>query len=190
MVYTDLDDEALFDLVKTDDARAFETLYNRFHDFLYVYAHKLTGNDSDSDEIIQTIFVNLWEKRSELAISGQLFAYLHRSVRYGFLNQQRNREVLGRYQQDLQQYLLRHDNPTESLLFEKELVSRLRELAQQLPGKGGQAFLMAYFDNYSHAEIAQALGISEKTVKNLLSHAAKDLRLRTGLAIALFFILS
>lgn len=185
-----MDDQSLLSLVKKGDERAFREIYDRFHDFLYVYAYRLTGDDAESRDILQTLFANLWANRDRQDISGKLFAYLHRGIRYGFLNQERNKIVVSRYRQDLLKYLNEGIATTEEYLFEKELIERLRNLAEHLPGKQGKAFILSYFDNYSHAEIADALGISEKTVKNLLSSAARDIRLKIGLGIALFFLIS
>ncbi len=191
MVYSQLKDTELMQLVKQDDELAFREIYRRFHDFLYTYAFRLTGgNDEESQDIVQTIFLNLWEKRSTLDISGKMFNYLNQSVRYGFLNQQRNRTNLTTYKTDLLHYIHEGRTQTDDYIFEKELVERLRQLAQNIPGKGGDIFLLYYFDNYSHAEIASTMGISEKTVKNLLSKSTKDLRLKIGLSLSMFLLLS
>ncbi|MBV2227178.1 RNA polymerase sigma factor [Sphingobacterium kyonggiense] len=191
MLYNQLEDTELMELMKLDDESAFREIYSRFHDFLFTYAIRLTGgNEEESQDIVQTIFLNLWEKRNTLDISGKMFNYLNQSVRYGFLNQQRNKTNLTTYKTDLLHYINQGRSQTDEYIFEKELVERLRRLAQDIPGKGGDIFLLYYFDNYSHAEIADTLGISEKTVKNLLSKSAKDLRLKIGLSLSMFLLLS
>lgn len=191
MVYSQLEDTELMEMLKQDDESAFREIYNRFHDFLYTYAFRLTGgNEEESQDIVQTIFLNLWDKRSTLSISGKMFNYLNQSVRYGFLNQQRNKANLTTYKTDLLKYINGGMTQTDDYIFEKELVERLRRLAQEMPGKGGDIFLLYYFDNYSHAEIAGTLGISEKTVKNLLSRSTKDLRLKLGFSLSMLLLFS
>ncbi|SMC62246.1 RNA polymerase sigma factor [Pedobacter nyackensis] len=188
MNYQDLTDVELLALMKDDDEKAFEEIYSRFHDFLYTYAFKLTGEENETSDILQVLFVNLWTKRHHLEISGKLVNYLHQGIKYGFLNEERRRATLSKYQESLKQYLSEGYTHTEEQLFEKELVNRLRKIAEEIPGKGGQIFLMTYFDNLSVSEVAETLGISEKTVRNLQSKATKDVRLKSGLSIALFFL--
>lgn len=178
-------------LVKLDDEFAFREIYSRFHDFLFTYAFRLTGgHEEESQDIVQAIFVNLWDKRNTLDISGKMFNYLSQSVRYGFLNQQRNKTNLSTYKENLLHYIHEGSPQTDDYIFEKELIARLRRLAKDMPGKGGEVFLLYYFDHYSHAEIAQSMGISEKTVKNLLSRSTKDIRLKIGLSLSLLLLLS
>lgn len=188
--YSILDEKELLLLLKEDDEKAFREIYVRFHDFLYRYVYKLTrGDEQGSQDILQTLFLNLWNKRNDLNISGKLYNYLNQGVRYGFLNQERSKGNLSRYQDDLLRFIHQGKATTEDYIFEKELTARLRKLAEEIPGKGGEAFLLFHLEQYSHAQIAEALGVSEKTVKNLLSKSTKDIRLKIGLSLTLLFLL-
>lgn len=188
--YRDLDEAELLRLLEKGDERAFKEIYLRFHDFLYSYAFRLTrGNEQESEDILQTLFLNLWTKRADLQITGKLFNYLSQSVRYGFLNQERIKSNLSRYQDDLFRFIEEGKATTDEYLFENELTARLRQVAESIPGKGGEVFLLYHLEQYDHAQIAAKLSISEKTVKNLLSRSTKDIRLRLGLALALLFVL-
>lgn len=190
MNYSDLEDSALLELLKQDDEIAFKEIYVRFHDFLYHYAFRLTNGDKqESQDILQTLFLNLWNKRNEIHISGKLFSYLYQSIQYGFLNQERSKSTFSRYSEDLRNYINEGKATTEEYIFEKELTQRLRQIAAAMPGKGGEVFTLFYFDNYTHTEIADILGISEKTAKNLLYKSTKDIRLKIGLSIVLLFLL-
>lgn len=188
--YSKLDENELLALLQESNEKAFKEIYLRFHDFLYSYAFRLTrGNEQESEDILQTLFLNLWSKRDELQISGKLFNYLSQSVRYGFLNQERSKSNLSRYQDDLFRFIEEGKATTEEYLFESELVLRLRQVADSIPGKGGEVFLLFHLEQYDHSQIADKLGISEKTVKNLLSRSTKDIRLKLGLALTLLFVL-
>lgn len=191
MDYSDLEDATLLELLKQDDEMAFKEIYVRFHDFLYHYAFRLTnGNKEESQDILQTLFLNLWNKRNEIHVSGKLFSYLYQSIQYGFLNQERSKSTFSRYSEDLRNYIGEGKATTEEYIFEKELEQRLRKIAEAMPGKGGEIFTLFYFDNYTHSEIAGILGISEKTTKNLLYKSTKDIRLKIGLSIVLLFLLN
>jgi len=61
--YRKLEDTALLQLLRKDDEQSFREIYARFHDFLYIYAFRLTGGDEyESQYILQTLFHDLWNK--------------------------------------------------------------------------------------------------------------------------------
>ncbi|GGH01851.1 RNA polymerase sigma-70 factor [Parapedobacter pyrenivorans] len=169
--------------LKAGDHDAFDTIYAQFHGSLYRHAYQLTQDEDDSHEIVQYIFVNLWTNRKNLDANRNLLAYLHKSVHYAFLEQLRNRKTFSKYEQGLRDYLQQEHNTVDELLFEKELIARIRNLATDIPGKAGQAFVYYHLEGYNYQQISEMLGVSEKTVKNLLAKSAKDIRLHLGLSI-------
>ncbi|HRN56596.1 MAG TPA: sigma-70 family RNA polymerase sigma factor [Agriterribacter sp.] len=183
--YGILDEKELLDLLQQGDHAAFSELYQRFSLFLLTYAHKITQDQSEAQDIVQTIFINLWTNRKRLSVRGPLFNYLLQSVRYGFYKSLRSRQTFSRYEADLQKFLLEERSTTDEYILERELMQRLEKLAENFPEKMGKVFIMTYFQHLSPVEIAQKLSISKRTVQNLLSQASKRARLGIGLVIAL-----
>lgn len=183
-----ISDKQLFSLLKGGDKRAFSQIYDRYHPLLYTFAYKLTGDEPVSKDIVQEVFVSLWEKQSEVDFSSSMSAYLYSAVRYQFLKQVRHSKVRKDYIEGFAAYLEEGCTVTEDYIREKELLHRIEELAKKLPGKMGKVFLLNRFENHSNLEIAEQLHISEKTAKNLLSMAIKNLRpmLEITLLFALF----
>lgn len=171
------EDELLRKLREGDEI-AFTIIYNRFHRFLFVYAYKLTGDEQDASDIVQEIFTNLWIKRDNLFIQGSLIGYLHQSIRNRFLNQIRSRSVRTRYEEDLKEFLQNGKCDTDERLLERELIYRLRKLAETLPGKMGRAFILRHLCEHSIPEIAETIHVSQKTVNNLISEAKKNIQLK------------
>ena len=66
----------------------------------------------------------------------------------------------------------------------------MEKIAEQLPGKEGRVFLLFHFMQYSREEIAEILGVSQKTVTNLMAKAVNNIKLRVGLSVFLYFLLS
>src|SRR5690606_36736664 len=108
---------------------------------------------------------------------------------FGFLNQERRKSNFSRYQDDLFRFIEEGKSTTEEYLFENELTLRLRKIAENTPGKGGEVFLLFHLEQKNHSEIAAKLGISEKTVQNLLTRFTKDIRRKLGLSLLLLFLL-
>lgn len=183
-----ISDEQLLSLLKEGDKRAFSRIYGRYYPLLYVYAYKLTGDEPVAKDIVQEVFVSLWEKQSEVDFSYSMSAYLYSAVRYQFLKQVRHSKVRKDYIEGFAAYLEEGCAATENYIREKELLHRIEELAKKLPGKMGKVFLLNRFENHSNTEIAAQLHISEKTAKNLLSMAIKNLRpmMEVMLLFALF----
>lgn len=171
------------------DHLAFSEIYNRFSHFLLAYAYKITQDSSDTQDIVQNIFVSLWTNRSRLHIEGTLFNYLLKSVRFGFYKSVRGKQTFSKYEADLQKYLLEERNTTDEYIQEKELMQRLEKLAEGFPETMSKVFVMTYFEGLSPAKIAETLQISERTVHNLISQASKRARLGIGLGIALAFMM-
>lgn len=187
--YERLDERQLLQLMQQkDDHLAFSEVYNRFSNFLLAYAYKITQDSSDTQDIVQNIFISLWTNRTKLTIEGPLFNYLIKSVRFGFYKSIRRKDTFSKYEADLQHYLLHEYNAIEEYLVEKELMDRLEKLAEGFPENMGKVFVMTYFQGLSPQNIAQTLRISERTVHNLISQSSKRARLGLGLSIALALI--
>ena len=188
--YETLLEDELIPLLTHGDRKAFKEIFNRYNHFLLSYADRLTRDTQESEDLIQEIFVRVWEHRERFDPSKSLFNYLKVSVRNGFLNQERSKNNRTAFKEELLHYLTNGYDGADQELLDKELISRLENIAQSLPGKMGKVFLMTHFENYSNEAIADALQVSDKTVKNLLSQAVVNIRLRLGLSVALAILLS
>ncbi|NGM63310.1 sigma-70 family RNA polymerase sigma factor [Sphingobacterium sp. SGG-5] len=177
--------ELLLLMQQEEDHLAFSEIYHRFSHFLLAYAYKITQDSSDTQDIVQNIFVSLWTNRKRLTIESSLCNYLIRSVRFGFYKSLRSKQTFSKYEADLQRYLLQEHHAIDEYILEKELMERLEKLAEGFPENMGKVFVMAHFEGLSPKNIAEILHISERTVHNLISQASKRARLGMGLGIAL-----
>ncbi|MFB2119892.1 RNA polymerase sigma factor [Parapedobacter sp. 2B3] len=170
------DQELLF-LLNAGDADAFTVLYRHYHDVLYLYAYRLTEDEGYADDIVQDIFLSLWEKRGSIDERIILKPYLLRAARYKYLNIIQHLKVRQKTVDDLQHYLDEAVYHVDDHIEEKELFERLQMIVERLPGKMADVFRMRQ-DNVPDEQIADRLGISEKTVKNLMSQTMKALHQR------------
>src|SRR5690606_4950099 len=76
--------EQLVDALVRGDDRAFNELYDRYHPILYAFAHKLTADAMQAEDILQDIFTSLWDGKDRLQITQSVSAYLFTAVRYQF----------------------------------------------------------------------------------------------------------
>src|SRR5690606_24324803 len=103
--YTALQDPELFDLLKSSDEAAFKEIYERYFDVLYVHAYKRLNSSEEAQDIVQEIFMSLWEKRGRLVLSRSLPAYLFTAVRNRVINAFSHKQVQSGYIQSLQQFI-------------------------------------------------------------------------------------
>lgn len=171
--YTDMQ---LLDALKDDSQKAFDEIYRRYRTLLYAYAFKLTEDDMQAQDIVQDIFIALWDGRKRLRITQSVSGYFYAAVRNRFYRL----AATDKLRQDLAGALLNAVNSvnpaTDSDMLHRELQSLVEQIAEKLPGNMGRIFLMSRLEHLSNHEIADALALSEKTVRNQLSQANKKMR--------------
>lgn len=183
VVYGKLSDEKLTELLELGDQSAFTEIYNRYSSLLYVYAYKLTADAETAKDIIQEVYISLWDKKHDTTFTTSLRAYLYSSVRYKFLKLIAHQKVKEGYAEQFLRTVGAGLNSTEEYITEKELITTVEKLVLELPPKMARVFILSRMEFQSNTEIAQELSISEKTVQNLLSLAVKRIKPRVGTSI-------
>ncbi len=154
--------------------KAYEEMFRRFQPALVKYAASMLYSVEDAREVVQDVFIKIWQKRDSLEFGEELKSYLYRSVRNQTLNKiQRNR--IDTVSLDEKIYVLTQ----ETDLRDDEKNRRLKEIFKQietLPPSCKEIFMMSRVEGLSHKEIAEILEISRKTVENQVGIALKKIR--------------
>ncbi|WP_206367024.1 RNA polymerase sigma factor [Sphingobacterium sp. SGG-5] len=180
-------DKELIQLLKLGNKSALDEIYKRFHGVLYSHAYRRLPDREEVRDILQEIFIYLWNNRKTVEISN-LSAYLYTSVRSRILNAYRNKKVRERYTQSLQDFINSGADTVEEHIREKELVALVEQEVSALPPQMRLIFEMSRFQDKSHKEIAEELNISPQTVRTQVRNALRVLRLKLGASIfTLFF---
>lgn len=183
-----LSDQEILTLIGQDDRAAFSELYNRYWQAMYQAAWNVLRDQESCMEVIQEVFVWLWDHRSGLQISS-LPAYLRSAVKYkvtDILRSNRAREACFVNLDELDPAnLLFIEDPLEL----KELKTVISQMSAKLPQRARLIFDLSRNEQLSNREIATKLGISEKTVENQITIALKKLRIAMGsVSVWLFFL--
>jgi RNA polymerase sigma-70 factor (ECF subfamily) len=189
IIYNSLADVELADLLKSDDTGAFTELYSRYKGLLYIYACKVTKDDDIAEDLVQELFINVWDKRKNINFTSSISSYLYTAVRYKFFDLVDKQKVRADYIQAFQLFLDKGEYLTDNYMLEKELSDAIEKEVSNLPSKMREVFLLSRKENLSNKEIAQRLEISEKTVKNQISTALKTLKTKLGLVSFLFLLI-
>lgn len=172
-------EELLYRIQFHDDQLAFKALYQRLVFRLYQFAFAFVKQRQPAEEIVNDVFVKLWEKRHQLDKIGQIRVYLYVAVKNAALNQLRRSTIFTETDLDslhVQHFRLEPD--TEQLLLTHELQQAIAWAVEQLPSKCKMIFKLVKQDELSYKEVAGILGISPKTVDAQLAIAMKKLAAR------------
>ncbi|WP_270089824.1 RNA polymerase sigma factor [Sphingobacterium sp. SYP-B4668] len=183
--YHTLSDIALFQLIQHQDRRAFEIIYDRYFSLLYIYAKKIIANDEEVEDVLQDVFLALWEKQ-DISLEKSFSSYVYGMTRFKILDFIDRKKVRSQYAASLQHYIEEGACITDDKLREKELAKQIESALQLLPEKMRNIFLLSRFENKSYREIADKLQLSDKTIKKQISNALKIMR--TALKTFLMFL--
>ena len=180
--------------IKEGDARSLELLFRRLYPRLCAYANKFVQDTGDSKEIVQDLFLAIWNNREHLDESRSLEAYLFTSVKNKCLNVLKARIVKSKQAELLWMLYSEESSMNDNsyhVLLANELQSDFNKALQKLPSECRRIFELSRFEGLRYQEIAGRLNISIKTVETQMYRALNKLRieLREHLAIVIFLIL-
>ncbi|AMP99696.1 hypothetical protein AY601_2814 [Pedobacter cryoconitis] len=185
----DLNDESLLLMLKSGDQLAFSEIYQRYWPILYRHAFRMLKSDAESEDVVQDIFIKFWKTAPNLPDHTTLGAYLYTMVRNTVLNIIAKSSVHASYRSDLERFMVDGYELSDHLVREKILAKLIEQEIQQLPSRMREVFERKRIDHLSYKEIAEAMNISELTVKTQMNKAITILRRKLGNHIALFFTL-
>jgi len=188
--YSSYSDQELAALLKAGDAYAYTEIYDRYKALLYRHAYKKLGDAAEAGDVMQDIFLMLWNKREYLREGENLSGYLYTAVRNKILNIFAQKKVRSHYEDSVLQYSLHHEAVTDHLVREHELAERIAKEIDELPEKMREIFVLSRHQYLKNKEIAELLGLSEHTVATQLKRALKQLRIRLGLMVYITLILT
>ncbi|WP_343702984.1 RNA polymerase sigma-70 factor [Chitinophaga sp.] len=167
-------DQQLITFLQQGDEQAFTEIYNRYWQRMFVLASRKLFDLEEAREVVQNIFINLWERRARLEIDSTLSAYLSVCVKYRIINTLDKHYVRKKHAAEFTAAVAH--NTTEEWLEFEETRERLARLVADLPEKCRMVFTMSRDKGMSQKQIAEALHISEKTVEAHLGKALKTLK--------------
>lgn len=176
--YATNSDSELLELLQTGSQEAFDEIYHRHWKLLYHTAYVVLKDEGASLDILQDVFIWLWEHRAGLQVR-VLRAYLTMAVKYKVANYIRQQKVRPSLFAEVEKMDI-PDMDTALSIELNELKSIIAAFTEELPDRCRQVFYMSRIEYLSNKEIAAKLGVSEKTVENQLTIALKKLRLKLG----------
>lgn len=183
--YRVLSDEALFELIKKGEERAFTALYDRYKKPLVALALKKIERD-DVEDLIHDLFATLWNKRTVIDINRQFRPYIYRSLRNKVIDLIAHRLHERKYLDSLHSISSPYGGETDYSIREELFLKELNQLfATYSPTD--QAIIQLRIDGFSNKEIAEQLNLSEKTIRNKYSTLIRSLRSKIKILTLFYF---
>jgi RNA polymerase sigma-70 factor (ECF subfamily) len=160
------------------DKRAFDDLFRSFYPVLIRFAMRYLKDKTVSKDIVQEVFISLWQTRKRIDPARSLKSYLYMMVRNRALNAIRDRSDVY-IDHDLasnEQSDQIDDQQMETDSDESELGYMMKKWIDQLPGRQKEALKLSRFEGLDHDEIAYVMDVSPKTVNNHIVAALRSLR--------------
>jgi len=169
------DKDLLFRL-RAGDHEAFELLYLQYSKSLYWRLRRMVKSLEEADELLQDLFVKVWEKREEIIIQQSFEAYLYRIAQRMAVDYFRKLERQSRMQHHVQLSIPETTESVEEYILARETQQLLDDAVAQLPEQRRRAFTLCKIEGKSHQEAAEIMNISPNTVHNHLVKAISSVK--------------
>jgi len=166
--------EDVQELIKGEQ-QAYIRLYKKFEPKLYAFAFKLIRNKDDAEDVVQEVFLKVWEKKHHLNPDLNFDSYLFTIARNRVFNIAKHRA----YEFAFQYYLVGEtfsENSTENEINYQELSGFINEVYNNLPPVRKQVFTLSRIEGLSNSEIAQQLNTSNSNIENHINKVIRKIK--------------
>jgi len=171
-----LSEQELLDSLKRHDITAYEMIFKSYYQPLCNYAYSFLQDRDEAEEVVQSAFVSVWEKKDSLEVRSSIKSYLYAMVRNTSLNQIKHQKVKQRHVGEEMALANDSEESVSNILASSELESRIETALTFLPDQCRLIFKLSRFEELKYAEIADQLNLSVKTVENQMGKALRIMR--------------
>lgn len=155
---------------------AYRQLFDQFYQKLVVFANRYLEDQESARDVVQDLFVDLYETRHSLSIQTSLKSYLYSAVRNRCLNQVKHERVKQKHRNMSGSEANVSDPDLEEMMDAVELEAKIYEIVSKLPEKCRQIYILSRVDGKRNKEIAKDLNLSIRTVETQISKALRSLK--------------
>lgn len=165
-----------FKALKEGDETAFEMIFRTHYEALCNYAYSFLDDRDEAEEIVQSTFLNVWERKHNITIETSLKSYLYRAVRNTCLNAIKHTKIKRKHADESMATAERSHESVSQSIISSELDQKIGEAMMALPEQCRLIFQLSRFEELKYSEIAEQLNISIKTVENQMGKALRIMR--------------
>jgi len=187
--YSEKTDKELIVLLKDNNHNAFKEIYNRYNGLLFAYAYKRLQVEEEAKDVIQEVFIGLWENRGNFILKTYLSGFLYKSVLNKILNIWKHKRVIRHHVLSLSLEVDVDSEETDFLIREKDIAALVEKEIAAMPPRMREIYELKYRQYMSVKQIANDLNISENTVATQLQRASAHLKNKLGVVVFAIYML-
>lgn len=169
-------DDKLIDKLRKGDVDAFDMVYHRYAGKLFAFALKYLKSREEAEELVQSVFLKVWENQATLKKETSFKSYLFTIAYNEICNLFRKRKYLQNFIKSAISEKPETSTEIESQIEFRFVLEQVDQIIVQLPEKQRVVFLKSRQEGKSSKEIADELGLSKGTVDNYISESLKFIR--------------
>jgi len=162
--------------LRNSDTRSYSDLFDATYDGLMRYAIYIVRDSSSASDILQDVYLKIWQIREDIDPDRSLKALLYQMVRNYALNHERQRKRRAAEELVADHPAVGFDMMTDERLDAEALEYRLSEWIDEMPERRREAFMLSRYEGLSHEQIATLMNLAPKTVNNHIVLALQHIR--------------
>lgn len=173
--------DKIVEKIRSGDQCAFERIFHNYYSKLCVFSNSYVKSLDIARDVVQEVFIKIWDNHENFEIRHSLKGYLYQAVRNQSLNYIEKSDQKRRLGESLRKHkeLLKEENSAD--LNTEELTEKVWKLVDELPERRRSIFILYRKHGLSYKEIAEVMGIKRKTVENQMGKSLQFLRKRLDL---------
>lgn len=171
-----ISDENLALLIKGEEKEAFSELFERYAPRIFKFALSYLKDRNDAEEIVQNVFLKIWEKRNSVKASKSIKSLLFKITVNKIYDFIRRKNIEHKFQNYTLLNQSKNENNSWNYVIYKELQQTIFTLVTRLPRQQQKIFNLSKMEGLSNDEISVKLGLSKRTVENDLYRAVSFLK--------------
>jgi RNA polymerase sigma-70 factor (family 1) len=190
-----LSDIELVERLQKGDVEAFDLIYEKYSGKLYAFGLKYLKSTDEAEELVQSVFLKLWENYKNLKKGTSFKSYLFTIAYNDICNLFRKRKYLQRFISDYAAENSHSSSEAEDSIDYRSVLERVQQIINKLPERQKTIFIKSRLEGKSTKEIAEEIGLSPGTVDNYISESLRFIRSRINkenlpmlLLFSLFFL--
>jgi RNA polymerase sigma-70 factor (family 1) len=169
-------EQYLIEKFKAGDHDAFTEIFSVYYKDMVMFAFSFTHEMTDSEEIVQDVFVKLWDGHENLNITVSIKSFLLKIIQNRCIDWHRHKKIVNNHSTYIIDNSPLYEFDTDNYILRSELEARIEQAIASLPEKFKEAFEMNRFEGLKYKEIAEKLNVSIRTVEVRVSKALVLLR--------------
>jgi RNA polymerase sigma-70 factor (family 1) len=170
------ENKLLVEAIARGDQKAFQKLFDKYHNPIFLSSLKVLKSPDLSKEVVQEIFVKLWNHREKLNSDLCIVAFLYKVSSNHILNILKKASREASLKREIFYHSSRLSNSTDDTILFDEYEKIAKDAITQLPPQRKLIFELCKMEGKSYQEVAEILGISKGTVKDHMIKAAKSIK--------------